>query len=56
MFENMRKSKLRVIKAFADTNSFIQCNDIDQIKFSDILGEFDELEILVAEPVLDEID
>lgn len=42
--------------AFFDTNFLIQCRDLNQLNFVDLLGPFDELELLLSEPVIMEID
>jgi len=44
------------ISAFFDTNFLIQCIDLSQIKFADLIGPFDVLELLLAEPVIKEMD
>ncbi|MCB5259459.1 MAG: PIN domain-containing protein [Candidatus Cloacimonetes bacterium] len=49
-------STTRKIYAFFDTNFLVQCRDLNQINFADLIGAFDELELLLSEPVIKEID
>ena len=48
----MRKQSLYL---FPDTNLFIQCLPLDQIKWSE-LGDFEEIRLIVSRPVQREID
>ncbi len=52
--ENMRDKEDYIV--FFDTNFLIQCKDLDQIDFSELFGDFNSIELLLAEPVLKEID
>ncbi|MDR6873578.1 hypothetical protein J2Y55_004605 [Bosea sp. BE125] len=48
----MNKNRLHL---FPDTNLFIQCNELKTLPWA-ALGEFDEIELIIARPIQKEID
>ena len=46
---------MKILYLFPDTNLFIQCRSLEHIDWSEI-GEFDEIQLFVSQPVQKEID
>jgi PIN domain-containing protein len=45
----------KTIQLFPDTNLFVQCRPLDQLNWS-LVGEFDEIDLIVSRPIQSEID